>query len=97
MASRHSVTAFLLPGRLMIKDCFRRPAVALDRYACIVISLVFVGITLFLAGLALQMTETALRLQTMLYATYMFISGIAILVPVEIMHLAKREISRNNA
>ncbi len=61
----------------------------------LIISLVFLAITLFLSGLALQMTDIALRIQTMLYATYMFISGIVILVLVEIVHLAKREISGN--
>jgi hypothetical protein len=42
------------------------------------------------------MTDMALRVQTMLYATYMFISDIAMLVLIEVIHLAKREISRSN-
>jgi len=39
------------------------------------------------------MTDMALRVQTMLYATYMFITGIAMLVIIEVVHLAKKEIS----
>ncbi len=42
------------------------------------------------------MTDTALRVQTMLYATYMFITGIAMLVVIEVAHLAKREISKQH-
>lgn len=56
----------------------------------LIVSLLFLGITLFLAGLSFQMTDFALRVQTMLYATYMFISGIAILVLIEVVHLARR-------
>jgi hypothetical protein len=62
----------------------------------LIISLLFLAITLFLAGLSFQMTDFALRVQTMLYATYMFISGIAILVLIEVVHLAKREITRHH-
>lgn len=58
------------------------------------IALFFLAITLFLGGLSFQMTDFTLRVQTMVYATYMFISGIAILVLIEIISLAKREISR---
>jgi hypothetical protein len=36
------------------------------------------------------MADFALRVQTMLYATYMFVSGIAILVFIEVVHLARR-------
>lgn len=62
----------------------------------LIVSLLFLAITLFLAGLSFQMTDMALRVQTMLYATYMFISDIAMLVLIEVIHLAKREISRSN-
>jgi len=62
----------------------------------LIVSLFFLAVTLFLAGLSFQMTDMALRVQTMLYATYMFISGIAMLVLIEVVHLAKREISRNH-
>jgi hypothetical protein len=57
----------------------------------LMVSLLFLGITLFLAGLSFQMADFALRVQTMLYATYMFVSGIAILVLIEVVHLAKKE------
>jgi hypothetical protein len=62
----------------------------------LIVSLFFLAITLFLAGLSFPMTNMVLRVQTMLYATYMFISGIAILVLIEVVHLAKREISRHH-
>ena len=55
------------------------------------------ALTLFLAVFSLQMTDLTLRVQTMVYATYMFISGVAILVLVEILHLARKEISKNCA
>jgi len=42
------------------------------------------------------MTDMGLRVQTMLYATYMFITGIAMLVVIELVHLAKNEISRQH-
>jgi hypothetical protein len=61
----------------------------------LIISLLFLALTLFLAGLSFQMTDFVLRVQTMLYGTYMFISGIAILVLIEVVHLAKREIPRH--
>jgi hypothetical protein len=57
----------------------------------LITSLMFLAITLFLAGLSFRTTDFALRIQTMLYATYMFISGIAILVLIEVLHLAKRD------
>ena len=63
----------------------------------LIVSLLFLAITLFLAGLSFQMTDFALRVQTMLYATYMFISGIAIIVLIEITHLAKREITKHHS
>jgi hypothetical protein len=61
------------------------------------ISLFFLAVTLFLAGFSFQMTDFALRVETMLYASYMFISGIVILVLVEVVHLTKREISRHHS
>ena len=42
------------------------------------------------------MTDMWLRVQTMVYATYMFITGIAVLVVIELVHLAKKEISRHH-
>lgn len=48
-------------------------------------------------GLSFKMDDLTLRVQTMLYADYMFISGIAILFLIAILHLAKREISRQHS
>ena len=61
------------------------------------IALFFLAVTLFLAGLSFQMTDMALRVQTMLFATYMFITGIAMLVVIEVVHLAKKEISSHHS
>jgi len=61
----------------------------------LVVSLFFLAITLFLSGLSFQMRDMSLRVETMLYATYMFISGIAILVLIEVIHLTKREIPQH--
>ena len=60
------------------------------------VSLFFLAVTLFLAGLSFNIGDATFRVQTMLYATYMFISGIAILVLTEILHLAKREITHHH-
>ena len=57
-------------------------------------ALFFLAVTLFLAGLSFQMKDMALRVQTMLYATYIFITGTATLVVIEVVHLAKKENSR---
>ena len=62
----------------------------------LVVALFFLAVTLFLAGLSFQMADMAFRVQTMLYATYMFITGIAMLVVIEVVHLAKKEISRHH-
>ena len=62
--------------------------------ALLAVSLFFLGVTLFLTGLSFRMDDFTLRVQTMIYATYMFLSGIAILVSIEIIHLAKREMAQ---
>lgn len=59
------------------------------------LSLIFTVITLLLAGVSLRITDMALRVQTMFYATYAFVSGIAILILVEGMYLIKKHIARN--
>jgi hypothetical protein len=62
----------------------------------LLVALFFLAVTLFLAGLSFQMTDMAFRVQTMLYATYMFITGIAMLVVIEVVQLAKKEISKHH-
>jgi len=64
-------------------------------HALIAISVIFIVVTLFLAGLSLRITDMAIRVQTMYYATYTFISGIAILILAEIVHIIKKGMSRN--
>jgi hypothetical protein len=59
------------------------------------LSLIFIVITLLLAGVSLRITDMALRVQTMFYATYAFFSGIATLILVEVMYLIKKHIARN--
>lgn len=74
---------------------FRGFAVKTD-HLLLIVALGFLAVTLFLAGLSYQMTDMGLRVQTMLYATYMFITGIAMLVLIEVVHLAKKEISKHH-
>ena len=59
-------------------------------------ALFFLVVTLFLAGFSFKITDMALRVQTMLYATYMFITGVALVVVIEMVHLAKREIGKHH-
>lgn len=58
------------------------------------VALFFLVVTLFLAGLSFRMEDTALRVQTMVYATYMFITGVATVVIIEVVHLAKKEFAK---
>jgi hypothetical protein len=60
----------------------------------IIVGLFFLALTLFLAGLSFQIADMTLRVATMLYSTYMFISGIAILILIEVVHLAKKAMSK---
>ena len=57
----------------------------------LVVSLFFLAVTLFLSGLSFQMRDMSLEVETTLYAIYLFISGIAVLV-LEIIHLTDRDI-----
>ena len=59
----------------------------------LIVGLFFSALTLFLAGLSFQIADMTLRVGTMLYSTYMFISGIAILILIEVVHLAKKATS----
>ena len=58
------------------------------------VGLFFLALTLFLAGLSFQIADITLRVVTMLYSTYMFVSGIAILILIEVVHLAKKATSK---
>ena len=60
----------------------------------LIVGLFFLALTLFLAGLSFQIADMTLRVATMLYSTYMFISGIAILILIEVVHLAKSATSK---
>ena len=65
-------------------------------HVLLIVALGFLVLTLFLAGLSFQMTDKGLRVETMLYATYMFITGIVMVVLIEVVYLAKKEISRHH-
>jgi hypothetical protein len=65
-------------------------------HVLLIVALLFLALTLFLTGLSFQTIDFILKMQTMVYATYIFISGIAILVLIEIVHLAKKEITQNH-
>jgi hypothetical protein len=60
----------------------------------LIVALLFLALTLFLSGLSFQTTDFTLKVQIMAYVTYIFISGIAIIILIEIIHLAKKEISQ---
>jgi hypothetical protein len=60
----------------------------------LIVGLFFLAVTLFLAGLSFQIADLTLRVKTMLYSTYIFFSGIAILVLIEVVHLAKKATSK---
>ena len=63
-------------------------------HVLLIVGLFFLALTLFLAGLSFQIADMTLRVATMLYSTYMFISGIAILILIEVVHLAKSATSK---
>jgi hypothetical protein len=71
------------------------PHMKVDR-ALLIVALLFLALTLFLSGLSFQTTDFTLKVQIMVYATYIFISGIAILILIETIHLAKKEISQHH-
>ena len=60
----------------------------------LIVGLFFLALTLFLAGLSFQIEDMTLRVETMLYSTYMFISGIAILILIEVVHLTQKTTSK---
>ena len=64
-------------------------------HVLLIVGLFFLAFTLFLAGLSFQIADMTLRVETMLYSTYMFISGIAILILIEVVHLAKKATSKH--
>jgi len=60
----------------------------------LIVGLFFLALTLFLASLSFQITDITLRIKTMIYSTYMFISGIAILILIEVVHLTQKTTSK---
>jgi hypothetical protein len=60
----------------------------------LIVGLFFLALTLSLAGLSFQTADMTLRIETMIYSTYMFISGIAILILIQVAHLAKKTTSK---
>ena len=63
-------------------------------HVLLIVGLFFLALTLSLAGLSFQIADITLRIKTMLYSTYMFISGIAILILIEVAYLAKKAASK---
>ena len=61
----------------------------------LIVGLFFLAVTLFLAGLSFQIVDMTLRVETMLYSTYMFISGIVILILIEVVYLVKKATSKH--
>ena len=63
-------------------------------HVLLTVGLFFLALTLSLAGLSFQIADITLRIKTMLYSTYIFISGIAILILIEVVHLTQKTKSK---
>ena len=58
------------------------------------LALVVSVVTLFLTGFSFRISDSVLHVQTILYPTCILIADLAILVFIEVVHLAKREIRK---
>lgn len=63
-------------------------------HVLLIVGLFFLALTLSLAGLSFQIADITLRIKTMIYSTYIFISGIAILILIEVVHLTQKTKSK---
>jgi hypothetical protein len=63
-------------------------------YAVIGLSIIFLAVSMYLAGLSLQMTDLPTRAQIVTYATYLFSSSMVLLVLVAIVSIIKKAIAK---
>ncbi|MCW4044309.1 MAG: hypothetical protein NWE94_02180 [Candidatus Bathyarchaeota archaeon] len=59
-------------------------------YAIIGISIILLAGSMYLAGLSLQITDVSTRVETVKYATYLFVASIALLVFMAVISLIKK-------
>lgn len=59
-------------------------------YAMIGLSIILLAGSMYLAGLSLQITDTPARVETVKYATYLFVASIALLIFMAIISLVKK-------
>lgn len=59
-------------------------------YAIIGLSIILLAGSMYLAGLSLQIAELPARVETVNYATYLFISSIVLLIFMAIISLIKK-------
>ena len=64
-------------------------------HVLLTVGLFFLALTLFLVGLSFQIEDMTLRVETLVYSTYIFVSGIAILILIEVVYLAKKATSKH--
>jgi len=63
-------------------------------YAIIGLSILLLVVAIYLAGLSLQITDAPARVETVTYATYLFVASIAILIFMAIISLIKKAITK---
>lgn len=63
-------------------------------YAIIGFSIILLAGSMYLAGLSLQITDTPAKVETVKYATYLFVASIVILIFMVIISLVKKALIR---
>ena len=63
-------------------------------YAIIGLSILLLAGSMYLAGLSLQIADTATRIETVKYATYLFVASIVILIFMAVIGVIKKAITK---
>jgi len=63
-------------------------------YSIIGLSILLLVVSMYLAGLSLQITDASARVETVKYATYLFAASIAILIFMAIISLIKKALTK---
>jgi hypothetical protein len=59
-------------------------------YAIIGLAIILLAGSMYLAGLSLQMADLATRVETVEYATYLFVASIVLIIFIVIISIAKK-------
>ena len=59
-------------------------------YAIIGLAIILLAGSIYLAGLSLQMADVSARVETVKYATYLFVASIALIIFMVIISIAKK-------